>query len=145
MVKRAVDSFVESYIEHPALTTFFVIVCGMIVGWVTYTFAKKADIDAHVIESNQQFGEIQGAIHETERKMLLAQYRINKSMKGYELRLINDSIHDTRRIIERGEARESDHKRLSELEFELRQSEAEDIRPPKLIELINRYAQNGNH
>jgi hypothetical protein len=50
MLKKATDSFIGSYKEHPELTCFVMLMCAAVMTYSFYTFAEKSQLMSHIEE-----------------------------------------------------------------------------------------------
>ena len=106
------DSFVNSYNEHPALTLFVLLACSMVAGWSSYTFAERVDLSRHIASSDKRFSaQVVRSDH--------LELAIQSALRDQKIRGIEYQIFDLQRIIDTGEGRTIDHKRLSVLKSDL--------------------------
>ena len=112
MLKKAADSFIGSYKEHPELTMFVMLMCSCIMGYSVYTFAEKVTLQSHIADSEEQFKA-------QERHIQNVEHILKSALKNQEIRDIEKEIFDLQRFIDRGDAREIDYIRLNTLKSDL--------------------------
>lgn len=106
-----INSFVKSFQEHPSLTSFMLIACAGLFGYSISVFAEKSELNSYVEKSEQRFNAVERRIDKLDYDILA--------------RTIEKEVFELERIVDRGEAREIDHRRLQVLKSDLQRATME--------------------
>lgn len=115
-MKAAAESLVKSFNEHPALTTLMLMLAGALLGYSSYVYAEKNDLNIHIEASNAHFMAI-------EKQIVSLEIEVRRGNYDQQLKRLEGEIFDLERIIDEGSAREADYDRLRSLESDLRKLE----------------------
>jgi hypothetical protein len=111
LTEACVNSFIKSFQEHPGLTLFVILATSGLLGYSLNVFADKDTLQTHIAKTNKKFQSIEMRIDQLDYAML---------RRGLET-----EIFELERIVDRGEAREVDHKRLNQLQNQLTHAKEE--------------------